>query len=209
MIEPTDNSAISDEDYRGPVRRRRILVLCLLLALVALAASTGTWWYFRARSQSFRVVMGGGRSSSGKLSICGGNLYAVAGKPAVLFGTVTKPGRQEEFTYVVVFRYGLAATSLPAAMPSINFLSTSEGRKWESRDAISFGGKRIEADYTMEMNETETAVARETLTVGGEGRTPAAGRLFLVNLSADPPTYTQKDLALPAAVSSFQTNPRR
>jgi hypothetical protein len=145
--------------------------------------------------------MRGGRNSSGECGISSGNLFLVSGKPAVVFGTVTKPGAQEELTYVLVFRHALSGPDLGFLGPPMNFHSSSGGRKTESRDAITIRGKRIEASYEVELNETQSAVMQEALTAGGGSKEVAAGRVFLVDLDGESPTYRQKSLTQPPPVA--------
>jgi hypothetical protein len=141
--------------------------------------------------------MRGGRSSIGDFGISSGNLFLVSGKPAVLFGTVTKPGAQEQLTCVLVFRRfppGLSLGPLGLPFDDVSFGSTGEGRKYRSRHALTLNGKRIDVSYEVELNETYSAVTREALTAGGERKELAAGRVFLVNLDGESPAYKQKSL---------------
>src|SRR5262249_55012336 len=73
------------------LKRRRFLVLGLLVLLAALFVGAGVLWFARNRTGSYRIIMRGGRSFFGNVGVSGGNLFLVSGKPAVLFGTVTKP----------------------------------------------------------------------------------------------------------------------
>ena len=119
----------------------------------------------------------------------------VSGKPAVLFGKLKKPGAQEELTYVLVFRVASPGVhGLP--IDGLTSSTSGEGRKQVSRDAFTINGKRVEVKYEIELNETHTAVTRESLTVGGENKELAAGRVFLVDLDGKLPAYKQKSLNL-------------
>ena len=182
--------------------RRRFLALGVLFLLTAILVGAGLWWFGPSRSApdhsgSYRVVMRGGRSGSGDFGISSGNLFLVSGRPVVLFDTVTKPGAQEELTYVLVFRplpSGLRFGPLGLPFDDVSFGSTGEGRKHRSRDAFTITGKRIEASYEVDLNETYSAVTREALTAGGERKELAAGRVFLVDLDRESPAYKQKSL---------------
>src|SRR6516165_3840881 len=136
------------------LKRRRFLVLGLLVLLAVVFVGAGVLWYARNRTGSYRIIMRGGRSFRGSVGVSGGNLFLVSGKPAILFGTVTKPGAQEEFSYVLVFRHALSAADLAGPGPPIDLGTSGEGRKQEGRDAITINGKRLEACYEVEWNET-------------------------------------------------------
>jgi hypothetical protein len=166
----------------------------LLVILAASFAGAAFLWFRGHRTGSYSIIMCGGRSSRGNLGITSGNLFLVSGKPAVLYGTVTKPGAQEELSYVLVFRHALSARDFAGFGPPIDFGSFGEGWKHESRDAITISGKRIEAHYEVELNGTGATVAREALTVGGQSKDLTAGKVFLVDLATEAPAYTQKNL---------------
>jgi hypothetical protein len=187
---------------------KRLVVLGMLFLLTALLAGAGVWWFVPVRSVPYRLVMQGGRSSSGDFSISGGNVFAVSGKPAVVFSTVKKPGAQEELTYVLVFRRpppGLSLGSSDLPIESSSFGSSGDGRKHKSHAAFSINGKQIEASYEVELNETQSAVTREGLSAGGEVKDLAAGRVFLVDLAGQSPAYKQKTLNSSPPVSRLQS----
>jgi hypothetical protein len=138
--------------------------------------------------------MRGPRSFFGDVGVSGGNLFLVSGKPAVLFGTVTKPGAREEFCYVLVVRHALSAADLVGPVPPMDLGTSGEGRKQESRGVVTIHGKRVEARYEVEWNETFTEVTREALAVGGQSQELNAGKVFLVDLAGRAPVYLQKNL---------------
>ena len=188
------------------MRRRRFLVLGVFFLLIALLAGAGVWWFVLSRPAPvpYRLVMSGGRSSAGDFTISSGNLFLVSGRPAVLFGTVKKPGAQEELTCVLVFRRvppGLSLGPLGLPFEDFSFGSTGEGTKYRSRHALTINGKGIDVSYEVELNETYSAVTREALTAGGERKELAAGRVFLVDLDGESPAYKQKSLNRPPPVN--------
>ena len=178
--------------------RLKLLLVILLVGLV-LAAGAGWWWYDQSRSLPFKIVVRGSSSSSGNLGISGGSLIVVAPKPGIYFGMVRKPGSQEQFTYLILFKYG--RPSAHGWNRSIQSHCTSDGRKAETKDAIELDGKRIEAAYRIELNETLTAVANESLAIGGKNVDMKSGQVFLIDFSAETPTYQQKKVELPAIPS--------
>jgi hypothetical protein len=183
-------------------QRRKVLLGILLIGLV-LAAGTGWWLYARSQSLPFKMVMRGASSTSNNLGVSGGNLVVVAPKPGVFFGTVRAPGRQEQFTYLILFRYGRPKSN--GSNRGIKFHSTSDGRKAETTDAIELDGKSIEAAYYIELNEKQTAIEKESLTMGGKSMDMAAGQVFLIDLAVEAPTYQQKKVELPAIPSNLES----
>jgi hypothetical protein len=182
---------------------RRKLLLGLLVLGLALVAGAGWWWYTGFRPLPFKVVLRGSSSSSGQLGVSGGNLVIDVPKPGLFFGTVRKPGSQEQFTYVILFRYGHPRSGGPNR--GIQFHCRSDGRRAETRDAIDLDGRRIEAVYHIELSETLTAVAKESLTLDGKNQDLSSGQVFLIDLTAEMPGYRQKKVDLPAISSRLET----
>jgi hypothetical protein len=176
------------------LKRRHFLVLGLLVLMAAVFVGAGVLWFARNPTGSYRIIMRGGRSFFGDVGVSGGNLFLVSGKPAVLFGTVAKPGAQEEFCYVLVFRHTLSAADLASLGSPMDLGTSGEGRKQESRAVVAIQRKRIEARYEVEWNETFTEVTREALSVGGQSKELNAGKVFLVDLAGQAPVYLQKNL---------------
>jgi hypothetical protein len=173
--------------------------------MAALAIAAGVLWYARNRAGSYSMILAGGRNFFGEVGISGGNLFLVSGKPAILFATVTKPGAQEELSYVLVFRHALSQADFAGMGPPMNLGTSGEGRKQASRDAITLNGKRIEARYEVEWDEKYTKVTREALTVGGQSKDLAAGKTFLVDLNGRVPIYIQKNLRSMPSVTPLQS----
>jgi hypothetical protein len=150
--------------------------------------------------------MRGGRSFFGNVGVSGGNLFLVSGKPAVLFGTVTKPGAEEEFCYVLVLRHTLSAADLAGPGPPMDLGTSGEGRKKDSRGVVTIHGKRLEARYEVEWNETFTEVTREALAVGGQSKELNTGKVFLVDLAGQAPVYIQKNLKPMPSVTPLESS---
>jgi hypothetical protein len=179
---------------------RRLLLLGLLFLGLVSIGGAGWWWYSRPRSPPFKIVVRGARASSGNLGVSDGNLVVIAPKPGVLFGTVSKPGNQEQVTYLILFRYGR-----PGANQGTNFHSSSNGRMAEAAITIELDGKRIEAAYRIELNQEQTAVANESLAIGGKSVDMTSGQVFLIDLTAETPVYQQKKVELPAIPSTLDS----
>jgi hypothetical protein len=188
-------------------RRKLLLVLLLallLLGLVLVAGAGWWWWYAQSLPLPFRIVARGSSSSSGNLGVSGGSLVLVAPKPGIYFGTVRKPGGPEQFTYLILFRH--ARPGSHGSKWGIESHCTSDTRGTaETKDAIELDGKRIEAAYRLELDETLTAVANESLAIGGKNVDMVSGRVFLIDLGAETPTYQQKKVELPAIPSPLES----
>jgi hypothetical protein len=178
--------------------RRKLLLGFLVFALV-LVTGVGWWWYTRS---PLKIVQQA-RSSSGQLAVSGGNLVVAAPKPGFLFGTVRKPGSQEQFTYLILLRYGHPSSG--GSKPSGQCHCTSDGRQAEAEAAVELDGKRIEVVYRIELDETLTAVANESLTIDGKSKDLSTGQVFLIDLTAETPGYRQKEVGLPAVPSKLET----
>jgi hypothetical protein len=188
------------------LKRRRFLVLGLLVLLAALFVGAGVLWFARNPPDSYHIIMRGGRSFFGNVGVSGGNLFLVSGRPAVLFGTVTKPGAEEEFCYVLVVRHALSAADLKGLGSPMEIGTSGEGRKQESRGLVTIHGKRIEARYEVEWNETFTEVSREALAVGGQSKELNTGKVFLVDLAGQAPVYIQKNLKPMPSVTPLESS---
>jgi hypothetical protein len=179
-------------------------LLFLSIGLLVLAGVGVGWWAIgRLHAAPVKLVL---RGSSGRLKVSGGNLVVVTPRPGVFFGTVKKPDAAEQFTYVILFRYGRPKSNGAAARGhGVQFHCTSDARSAATTDAIDLDGRRIEAAYRVELDEAGTSVAAETLTVGGRRVDPAAGRVFLIDLAAEVPAYRQTTADLPPIPANLQT----
>ena len=177
--------------------RRRLL--CLLPIGLAVAVGAGWWWFARLQSLPFKIVLKGPSAYSGGRGVSGGNLVVVSPKPGIFFGTVTKPDSEEQFPYVILFRYGRPKSD--GFSRSLQGNCTNGSYSSESNNAIELDGKRIEAVYRFE----HTAVENESLTIGGESVDIRSGQVFLINLSDQATVYRQKNLELPAISSKLES----
>lgn len=181
-------------------------------------------WYVQLHKPVWKVVEVGARLTGAELGwirpevrarlvsegvhISSRTLVIVPPKPGVLFGTVGKPGNREQFTYVILFRYGRRLRGYGGGIISRDrkLLCTFDGTVAETNDQFEVNGKPIEASYRLELNETRTAVANESLTIGGERADIAAGRVFLLDLTVESPVYQQMKVELPAIPAKLETS---
>lgn len=177
-------------------------------------------WYVRLRKPVWKIIEVGTRLTardvgfiqpevrarlvSEDFHISSRTLVIIPPKPGVLFGTVTKPGKREQFTYIILFRYGRRLRSYGgiSSRPR-KLLCTFDGRVAETNDRFEVNVKPIEASYRLELNETRKAVANESLTIGGERVDIGAGQVFLIDLTSQSPVYRQIKVELPAIPSKL------
>ncbi len=207
------------EEDRTMTNRRKTIDWLLLICLVSLA---GWLWYPQLRKPVWKIVEVGTRLTGDDLGfirpevrarlvsegfhISSRTLVIVPPKPGVLFGTVRKPGSQEEFTYLMLFRYGRRLRGYGGIISrDMKLLCTFDGTVAETNDRFTVNGKPIEASYRLELNEARTAVANESLTIGGERADIAAGRVFLIDLTVESPVYQQMKVELPAIPARLET----
>lgn len=177
-------------------------------------------WYVRLRKPVWKIVQVGTRLTGADLDfiqpeirarlvsegfhISSRTLVVVPPKSGVLFSTVRKPGKREQFTYLILFRYGRRLRSYGGITSrDRKLLCTFDGTVAETNDRFEVNGKLIDVSYRLELNETRTAVANESLTIGGEQVDIGDGQVFLIDLTAQSPVYRQMKVELPAIPSKL------
>jgi len=130
------------------------------------------------------------RSSSKDLALSPGNLVSLPDKPGVLFGTVKVTNGPEQFSYLIVFTHSEPRTGQGFRAGGGNY-----GKRGFTTCNVTDGGKTMQADYEIELDDMGK-VAKEQLKIGGQLVDLAAGRLFLIDLTAASPSYKQKNVAL-------------
>lgn len=169
-------------------RSTRWAVLAILAAAAALAAA-------RQEDEPEAVVVGTSGAVRGNWEVTAGGLVLVEGKPALVFGTVRKGRPQHELSYFAVVRNGYKASSKVDIADSTFAEDTSGG----SKQVFAVDGAKLTIAYTVGYNAAGR-VLREAIVVNGKSLDPRKGRVLLVDLTARPPTWTQRNLPLPATV---------
>lgn len=187
--------------------RRKIIGWLLLICLIALA---GWLWYVQLRTPTWNIVEAGGRLTSDPLDITSRTLIVVPPRPGVAFSTVRKLGGDEEYTYLILFKYGDRIRSHSSGLPGsgerrLPCTLESSGKWAETSAAFELNGKPIEVSCRVELNETLTAVASERLTVEGQYVDMRSGRVFLVDLTGASTVYRQMKVAVPAIPIRLET----
>lgn len=183
---------------------------CGLILLGCSIVVLGSVWVHWSHSRtSLRIVEPGARLASKNLDISGRTLVAIPPTCGVSFSTVRKPNGQDQFAFVILFRYGSRIESFDFTRSSGNSVPECMldhfGRWAQTKAAFALNGKRINVAYRIELDESGTKVANESLTVGENQVDTAAGRLFLIDLTTEPLRYRQVDAQLPAPPVQLDT----
>lgn len=147
------------------------------------------------------ISSGGGGSVDG-WSYSSGGLYFVAPDPGMIFGTLKTPSKMREFSYIILFRHGVTPSSknLKIEQPS-----GSGGRYQDHKvsilDGLSINGTECKLVAEFRPDESTKRFAVESLSINGTNMDPGKGMLFLVDLTASPPSVKQVAVALPRDLS--------
>lgn len=127
-----------------------------------------------------------------------------------MFSTVTVPGQREQFAFLFLFDYGGELASYRSFSPNTLGLlhggvQSPEGRWAEIIIGFSVDGKPIEGGYRIELDDSLTNVATETILVGAKSFDASAGRVFLIDLTAETPNCRQIDVMMPPVPVNLET----
>ena len=171
-----------------------VSLACLAIVILASCRS-------KTSAPYINTIMGG-RGKSGDLLVSGGNLVVHEGKLGVFFGTAKTPGSAEHFSYLIVFKHGRIQSEDNSLSHSGN--CSCEGNRGTAAYTVTVNGKQIQAKHDIQLDEMGK-VASESLSVGGKDVDVKAGRLFLIDLTADAPTYEQRDVELPDSLPAIES----
>jgi hypothetical protein len=161
-------------------------VLAILAAGAAVAAAQD--------DEPEGVVRGTAGAVRGDWEVTAGGLVLVEGKPAVLFGTVRKGRPQHELSYFAIVRSRFKAS----AKIDIFEKASADETSGESKQVLAVDAAKLTLTY--KIGHSAGRVVRESIVVNGKSLDPRKGRVLLVDLTARPPTWTQRNLPLPATV---------
>jgi hypothetical protein len=167
-----------------------------LAGRAALAALALLGWASAARADDkASLVRGAAGGDNGKMEVLAGGLALREGEVGGAFGTVQVGTGKRRFSYFAVIKHGLNADT---------GTSTSEHARvgvgsGESTQVVGVGDQKLTITYKVKL-DARNAVTKETLTVNGKEVDAAKGRVLVVDLTAQPPTWGQMKVALPAEV---------
>jgi hypothetical protein len=189
---------------------RRTKRLWLIPALLILVPVFGLLLLRFMYVPPFTVAEGGGKISRGALSIRTPTKSIAPPEAGIVFSTVTFPGQQEQLAFLILFDYGgelatYSSVSPNTAGPVQGGIQSPGGRWAEIIVGFSVNGEPIEGRYYVELDDSLTKVATETLSVGGESYDVSSGRVFLIELAAAIPSCQQVDVTMPPVPVNLET----
>ncbi|MCS7468723.1 hypothetical protein NZK35_18880 [Stieleria sp. ICT_E10.1] len=189
---------------------RRTKRLWLIPGLLILLPVVGLLWFRFFYVPPFTVAQAGSRITPGALSLRTPTMAIVPSEAGVVFGTVTLPGEQERLAFLIFVDYGgdlsRYSSFTPNSMGGLNALSQLPDGKWtEVSVGFSVGETPFDAKYYIELDDSLTEVATETLSVGEKSYDASAGRVFLVDLTVEPHSCRQVNVTMPPVPAKLET----
>lgn len=160
----------------------------IVLLLVALAAAGA------GQPDKASIVTGASGGGDDNLRVHAGGLVLIEGTPGVGYGTVAKLGGQRELTYVIVFKHDFKG----ASQSRCGSESSCDGTKGKAKQVIDVDDRKFTLGYQIELDTKNKTVKSESLTINDKDVDVAKGRVFLVDMTVQPPKWEQKKLDLPA-----------
>ena len=189
---------------------RRTKRLRLIPVLLVLTSVFGFLVFRFVYVPPFTVAEGGGKISQGALTIRVPTRWIVPPKAGIVFSTVTVPGQQEQFAFLILFRCGRELSSYSSSSPNTMGpldagVQSPEGQWAEMIIGLTVNGKPIEGRYYVELDDSLKKVATETMSVGDRIYEISAGRVFLIDITAEEPSCRQVSVLLPSVPAKLET----
>lgn len=173
------------------VERFAVITFVLLLShgTVHCAAASDKEESTAPKTGSDRIVNVGAPLKQGNTTHLGGNVVFSRENPGVAFGLSQRQKDKARFSYFVILKGDYSPETW----------TTSFAYQTETRNG------RLRTDYTTTVNSSTFVITHqcpsdrvpEVITICGKNFQPSKGRVFLVDLTADPPAIEQKQIALP------------
>jgi hypothetical protein len=148
------------------------------------------------------MILGGASVSSEGGTIQSGSFWMKEGAIAVALAP-SQPGQKElEFSWVVLIKHDWSgAPGKGKSNQTISPVAESDGDGASAGIKVEINGKSFELIDRFRIDQKAKALTDEVLQVNGKAQDLKAGRVFLVDLTAQPPTIEQRavDLSGPAA----------
>jgi hypothetical protein len=146
------------------------------------------------------LIEGTTGASSGDLEVQTGGLVLREGEVGSAFGTVRKASKTRKLAYYVLFKHSFTSRSKSNTSEE----ATAVDDKARGSQELELDGKKLTVLYKIEVDLRARKVLREELTLNGKTINLARGRVFLVDMTVNPPKWQQKKLKLPAEVADAQ-----
>jgi hypothetical protein len=161
---------------------------------LAVFALLGWAWEARA-DDKVSLLRGASGGNNGTLEVLTGGLALREGEVGGAFGTVQVGAGKRHFAYFAVVKHGLNGDVGTSTSEQARVDRTSG----ESTQVVGVGDRKLTIVYRVKLNARKD-VQKETLTVNGKEVDAAKGRVLVVDLTAQPPTWGQLKVELPAQV---------
>jgi hypothetical protein len=143
------------------------------------------------------LVQGASGSRNDAMELHSGGLVVREGLAGSAFGTVRVGKGKRQLSYFAVLKHRLGGEGNTATKEAVML----EGGEGESKQTVTIDGKTLQVDYKVNLDPATKKLSREMLTINDKSVDVAKGRVFLVDLTASPPTWQQLGVSLPADVA--------
>jgi hypothetical protein len=156
-------------------------------------------WVAAIAGTTLLCLAGCGRESGPtNFSLSGPNQVSKPGLPFMSYTIATRAGGNPEFVYFLIVKPP-APRKGGGQQSSNSSEGSAVGRKGRAKSKFMFNGKEVTTDYKMTAHADGT-LETESFEIGGKKQTFEKGRVFLVDLSAEPVTITPHDVAFPTTI---------
>jgi hypothetical protein len=143
------------------------------------------------------LVQGTSGSRSDAMELHSGGLVVREASAGSAFGTLRVGKGKRQLSYFMVLKHRLGSEGKTGTKEMVML----EGGEGESKQTVTIDGKTLQVDYKINLDPATKKLSREMLTINDKSIDIAKGRVFLVDLTASPPTWQQLGLTLPAEVA--------
>jgi hypothetical protein len=142
----------------------------------------------------------GGQPLGASFSVTGPVHVSKPGVPYLTYTAVTRAGANPEIVYFMIIK---PPKSPDGSQQSSNGESSAIGLNGHAKSKITINGKELTVEYRMTVRP-DGPLDTESFTVGGKKQSFDKGRVFLVDLSADPIRIDQHDVKLPTTMPDLR-----
>lgn len=177
--------------------RRLWFAIAILLCFYLAPAAVGQ------ERQIFEIGGGAGFRDTNQRSVSHGHAYLVPGAPGFVFGCVEDTNGQMKLNYLVLIKHGATATTtFERGHPDPATSSDSSDGKIRLinfNERIRFGKSRLAFSYKAEFDAVKDQLISEGMTFQGQRIDLTDGRLFVVDMTAEPVEFQQVNVKLPSS----------
>jgi hypothetical protein len=141
-------------------------------------------------AEKVEVIQGVSAARSDQIEIQAGGLVLREGSAGAAFGTIRVGKGKRHLSYFLVLKHNLGKAGSP--VPGKEMMATNDDGK--SKQTLMIDGKSLEVVYQVRVEGGKTT--RQTLTISNKAVEVSKGRVFLVDLTVNPPRWEQRKLDL-------------